>query len=60
MAGYELKVPWGCAVQPAQIEDALRKHPDARAVMMQASETFTTAVHPAAIYCRLITVPGAM
>ena len=43
---YEIKVPWGCAVRPAQIEDALRKHPDARAVMMQASETSTTAVHP--------------
>ncbi|HXR36178.1 MAG TPA: alanine--glyoxylate aminotransferase family protein [Candidatus Binataceae bacterium] len=46
MPGYEIKVPWGCAVQPAQIEDALRKHPDARALMMQASETSTTAVHP--------------
>jgi aspartate aminotransferase-like enzyme len=46
MPAYEIKVPWGCAVQPAQIEDALRKHPDARALMMQASETSTTAVHP--------------
>ncbi len=43
---YEVTVPWGCAVRPEQIEDALRQHPDARAVMMQASETSTTAVHP--------------
>ena len=33
-------------MRPEQIEDALRQHPDARAVMMQASETSTTAVHP--------------
>ncbi len=46
MTAHEIKVPWGCAVRPAQIEEALRKHPDARALMMQASETSTTAVHP--------------
>ncbi len=46
ITAYEVKVPWGCAVRPEQIEDALRQHPDARAVMMQASETSTTAVHP--------------
>jgi aspartate aminotransferase-like enzyme len=46
MTGHEVTVPWGNAVAPEQIEGALRDHPGARAVLMQASETSTTAVHP--------------
>ena len=46
ITAHEVKVTWGCAVQAGQIEEALRLHPDARAVLMQASETSTTAVHP--------------
>ena len=46
MVGHEVKVEWGRAVRPEQIEDALRAHPEARAVLVQASETSTTAVHP--------------
>jgi len=46
MTGHEVKVEWGRAVAPEQIEDALRAHPDARAVLVQASETSTTAIHP--------------
>jgi aspartate aminotransferase-like enzyme len=46
ITAYEITVPWGSAVRPEQLEDALHHHPDARAVMVQASETSTTAVHP--------------
>ena len=41
MIGHEIKVEWGRAVRPEQVEDALRAHPDARAVLVQASETST-------------------
>ena len=46
MIGHEIKVEWGHAVRPEQVEEALRKHPEARAVLIQASETSTTAIHP--------------
>jgi aspartate aminotransferase-like enzyme len=42
----ELKVEWGKAVDPAQIEAALAKKPQTRAVLVQASETSTTVLHP--------------
>jgi aspartate aminotransferase-like enzyme len=44
----EVKVEWGRAVRPEQIEEALRSAPAARAVYMQASETSTCALHPVA------------
>jgi len=43
----EVRVEWGRAVRPEQIEDALRAYPAARAIFMQASETSTCALHPA-------------
>lgn len=46
IAGHEITVEWGRAVRPDQIEEALRAHPEARAVFIQASETSTAAVHP--------------
>ena len=42
----EISVPWGEAVDPAAIEQALAEHPEARAVCVQASETSTTTEHP--------------
>ena len=42
----EIPVEWGCAVEAAQVAAALRRHPDVRAVLMQHSETSTTALHP--------------
>jgi len=42
----ELKVEWGKAVDPAQIEAALKRKPETRAVLIQASETSTTVLHP--------------
>ncbi len=48
MVPHEVKVEWGRAVRPEQIEDALKQHPEARAIFVQASETSTCAVHPIA------------
>jgi serine---pyruvate transaminase len=48
MTGHEIKVEWGRAVRPGQIEDALKANPETRAVFVQASETSTCAVHPVA------------
>ncbi|HLH77863.1 MAG TPA: alanine--glyoxylate aminotransferase family protein [Candidatus Binataceae bacterium] len=48
MKGHELKVEWGRAVEPEQIERALGEHPEIRAVLIQASETSTCALHPVA------------
>jgi aspartate aminotransferase-like enzyme len=45
---HEVKVEWGRAVRPEQIEEALRACPAARAVFVQASETSTCALHPVA------------
>ncbi|HKF28885.1 MAG TPA: alanine--glyoxylate aminotransferase family protein [Candidatus Binataceae bacterium] len=46
MIAHEVKVAWGRAVEPEQIEDAFEAHPDAKAVLTQASETSTCAIHP--------------
>ncbi len=48
IVGHEIRVEWGRAVRPQQVEEALRANPQARAVLMQASETSTCAVHPVA------------
>lgn len=48
MIGHEVKVEWGGAVRAEQVEEALRAHPESRAVLMQASETSTCAIHPVA------------
>ncbi len=42
----DINVEWGHAVDPAQVADALDKHPDAKAVFVQAHETSTGAMHP--------------
>lgn len=42
----ELRVEWGRAVRPEQVDEALARNPGLRAVLVQASETSTTAVHP--------------
>lgn len=46
MTAHEIKVEWGRGVRPEQVEDALRRHPESRAVFVQASETSTCALHP--------------
>lgn len=42
----DLKVEWGKAVRVEEVEKQLKAHPDLQGVMVQASETSTTALHP--------------
>ncbi len=49
----EIKVEWGRAVDVAAVEAALAAHPEARAVLVQASETSTTTEHPVREIARL-------
>jgi aspartate aminotransferase-like enzyme len=42
----EIKVDWGQAVKVEDVEQQLKAHPDLRGVMVQASETSTTVLHP--------------
>lgn len=42
----ELKVEWGQAVRVDAVEKELKAHPDLTGVMIQASETSTTVLHP--------------
>lgn len=42
----DLKVEWGEAVRVADVEKRLIAHPDIHGVMIQASETSTTVLHP--------------
>jgi aspartate aminotransferase-like enzyme len=42
----ELKVEWGQAVKVADVERQMKAHPDIQGVMIQASETSTTVLHP--------------
>ncbi len=43
-----IDVEWGRAVDPGDVARALEQYPDARAVLVQASETSTTVLHPVA------------
>jgi aspartate aminotransferase-like enzyme len=49
----EIKVEWGQAVSVAAIEKELAAHPDVQGVMIQASETSTTVLHPVKEIARL-------
>jgi len=42
----EMKVPWGQAAKVADVEKQLKADPEIRGVMIQASETSTTVLHP--------------
>lgn len=46
LQAVEIKVQWGAAVEVGAVEQALRAHPDAGGVLIQASETSTTTLHP--------------
>jgi serine---pyruvate transaminase len=48
MHGHEVRVEWGRAAHPAQIDEAFKAYPQSRALLVQASETSTCAVHPIA------------
>jgi aspartate aminotransferase-like enzyme len=49
----EIQVEWGRAVDPGAVEAALRRRPETRAVLVQASETSTTVLHPIEPIARL-------
>jgi aspartate aminotransferase-like enzyme len=49
----EMKVSWGQSVKVAEVEQQLKAHPDIRGVMIQASETSTTVLHPVKEIARL-------
>ncbi len=42
----EIKVEWGHAAKVDEVEKQLELHPDTQGIMVQASETSTTALHP--------------
>jgi aspartate aminotransferase-like enzyme len=42
----EIKVEWGKAVKVDAVEKQLKAHPDIQGVLIQASETSTTTLHP--------------
>ncbi len=42
----EIPVEWGTAVEVSAVERALQANPDAKGVLIQASETSTTTLHP--------------
>ncbi|MGH7815102.1 MAG: pyridoxal-phosphate-dependent aminotransferase family protein [Candidatus Binataceae bacterium] len=46
MIGHEVRVEWGRAARPEQIEEAFKANPESRTVLVQASETSTCALHP--------------
>jgi aspartate aminotransferase-like enzyme len=50
----ELKVEWGQAVKVTEIEKQLTANADIRGVMIQASETSTTVLHPVKEIAQLI------
>ncbi len=49
----EIDVEWGSAVRIEQVETALRDNPDVRGVLVQGSETSTTACHPVEAIAKL-------
>jgi aspartate aminotransferase-like enzyme len=50
----ELKVEWGQAVRVDAVDKQLKAHPDLKGVMIQASETSTTVLHPVKEIAKLI------
>lgn len=46
VTAHEISVPWGQAVSAAQVDAALKAHPRAVAVCVQASESSTGVAHP--------------
>src|SRR6202050_2053659 len=60
MIGHEVRVEWGRAARPEQIEDAFKAYPESRALLVQASETSTCAIHPVAAIGEVSRKRGAM
>jgi aspartate aminotransferase-like enzyme len=55
-----VSVPYGQAVQPEQLQQALAEHPDATAVCATLSETSTGVAHDIAAFGRLVAATPAL
>jgi aspartate aminotransferase-like enzyme len=55
-----LKVAWGRAVDPADVEAALKANPEAKAVYVQASETSTGVAHPVKEIAKVVAATDAI
>src|ERR1700757_400569 len=53
-------VPWGQSVQPEQLAQALKDHPDATAVCCTLSETSTGAAHDVAAFGKVVAATPAV
>src|SRR5204862_4768680 len=60
MEAISITVPYGQAVQPEQLERALKDHPDAAAVCATLSETSTGVGHDIAAFGKLVTKTPAI
>lgn len=49
----EIKLEWGTAVTPEQMEKTIQENPDAKGILFQASETSTGTSMPTEAICRL-------
>ncbi len=56
----EILLPPGNAVEPDQLEECVRQHPDAKAILFQASETSTGVVMPTQEICRIASQAGML
>ncbi|MFL5812863.1 MAG: pyridoxal-phosphate-dependent aminotransferase family protein [Bdellovibrionia bacterium] len=56
----EIKLEWGHAVEPAQLAQTIKAHPQARAILFQASETSTGTVMPTEEICRQAQAAGML
>jgi len=56
----EIKLNWGEAVEPAQLQKAIQEHPNARAILFQASETSTGTAMPTQEICRQAKAAGML
>ena len=55
-----LNVPWGQAVMPAALREALERHPEVRAVFLTHNETSTGVTNPLPELARLVADHGAL
>jgi aspartate aminotransferase-like enzyme len=56
----EIKLAWGEAVTPTQLEAAIKQHPTAKAVLFQASETSTGTRMPTQEICEIARQAGLL
>jgi aspartate aminotransferase-like enzyme len=54
------EIPWGCAVEPADVEKLLEKHPDAGAVFGTLMESSTGVAHDIEAIARVVAPTSAL